>query len=65
MRELAKQVIHSYSAAKTFPYVLEGLRSRNNRTRIESVDLIGFLIDSHGSEVNMECFLIFVLIERY
>ncbi|KAH7857794.1 hypothetical protein Vadar_016518 [Vaccinium darrowii] len=52
MRELAKQVIHSYSAAKTFPYVLEGLRSRNNRTRIESVDLIGFLIDSHGSEVS-------------
>ncbi|KAG5561588.1 hypothetical protein RHGRI_004590 [Rhododendron griersonianum] len=52
MRELAKQVIHSYSAAKTFPYFLEGLRSRNNRTRIESVDLVGFLIDSHGAEVS-------------
>ncbi|KAI8567609.1 hypothetical protein RHMOL_Rhmol02G0135000 [Rhododendron molle] len=52
MRELAKQVIQSYSAAKTFPYVLEGLRSRNNRTRIESVDLVGFLIDSHGAEVS-------------
>lgn len=51
MRELVKQIIHMYSAAKTFPYILEGLRSRNNRTRIESVDLVGFLLDNHASEV--------------
>ncbi|XP_028125682.1 protein MOR1-like isoform X2 [Camellia sinensis] len=51
MRELIKQIIHAFSAAKTFPYVLEGLRSRNNRTRIECVDLVGFLIDNHGAEI--------------
>lgn len=51
MRELIKQIILTYSAAKTFPYILEGLRSRNNRTRIECVDLVGFLLENHGSEV--------------
>lgn len=51
MRELIKQIIHWYSASKTFPYILEGLRSRNNRTRIECVDLVGYLLDNHGSEV--------------
>ncbi|KAL6992610.1 Protein MICROTUBULE ORGANIZATION 1 [Sarracenia purpurea var. burkii] len=51
MRELIKQVVHAYSAAKTFPYILEGLRSRNNRTRIECADLVGFLIDNHGTEI--------------
>ncbi|KAK1421937.1 hypothetical protein QVD17_24703 [Tagetes erecta] len=38
IRELMKQIIHSYSAAKTLPYILEGLRSRNNRARIECAD---------------------------
>nr|XP_043618716.1 protein MOR1 isoform X2 [Erigeron canadensis] len=52
LRELMKQIIHSYSAAKTFPYILEGLRSRNNRTRIECVDLVGFLLDNHGTEIS-------------
>ncbi|KAJ4976564.1 hypothetical protein NE237_001670 [Protea cynaroides] len=51
MRELTKQIVQLYSASKTFPYVLEGLRSKNNRTRIECVDLIGFLIDHHGAEI--------------
>lgn len=51
MRELMKQIVHTYSAQKTFPYILEGLRSKNNRTRIECVDLVGFLIDHHGAEV--------------
>ncbi|CAL5409801.1 unnamed protein product [Camellia sinensis] len=51
MRELIKQIIHAYSAGKTFLYILEGLRSRNNRTRIECVDLVGFLIDNHGAEI--------------
>ncbi|KAI8017486.1 Protein MOR1 [Camellia lanceoleosa] len=51
MRKLIKQIIHGFSAAKTFPYVLEGLRFRNNRTRIECVDLVGFLIDNHGAEI--------------
>lgn len=51
LRELMKQIIHSYSAAKTLPYILEGLRSRNNRTRIECADLVGFLLDNHSAEV--------------
>ncbi|CAN1166552.1 Protein MOR1 [Linum perenne] len=51
MRELTKQIIQAYSAAKTFPYILEGLRSKNNRTRIECADLIGFLIEHHGTEI--------------
>ncbi|WCJ24432.1 ARM repeat superfamily protein [Euphorbia peplus] len=52
MRELTKQIVNSYSAAKTFPYILEGLRSKNNRTRIECADLVGFLIDLHGAEIS-------------
>ncbi|KAK1368575.1 Microtubule organization protein [Heracleum sosnowskyi] len=52
MRELTKLIIHTYSAAKTFPYVLEALRSRNNRTRIECVDLVAYLLDNHGSEIS-------------
>ncbi|KAK1406613.1 hypothetical protein QVD17_42075 [Tagetes erecta] len=52
IRELMKQIIHSYSAAKTLPYILEGLRSRNNRARIECADLVGFLLDNDGSEIS-------------
>ncbi|KAK6149887.1 hypothetical protein DH2020_017412 [Rehmannia glutinosa] len=52
MRELMKQIIHSYSAAKTFPFILEGLRSRNNRTRIECADHVGFLLDNYGAEIS-------------
>ncbi|KAK1432043.1 hypothetical protein QVD17_08932 [Tagetes erecta] len=52
IRELMKQIIHSYSAAKTLPYILEGLRSRNNRARIECADLVGFLLDNNGSEIS-------------
>ncbi|KAL1560195.1 Protein MICROTUBULE ORGANIZATION 1, variant 2 [Salvia divinorum] len=51
MRELMKQVIQTYSAAKTFPYILEGLRSRNNRTRIECADHVGFLLDNYGAKI--------------
>ncbi|GAB2298703.1 Protein MICROTUBULE ORGANIZATION 1, variant 2 [Dionaea muscipula] len=52
MRELMKQIVHIYSAAKFFPYVLEGLRSKNNRTRIECVDVVGVLIENHVSEIS-------------
>nr|DAD22961.1 TPA_asm: hypothetical protein HUJ06_024424 [Nelumbo nucifera] len=51
MRELIKQITHTYSATKIFPYILEGLRSKNNRTRIECVEFVGFLIDNHGAEI--------------
>lgn len=52
MRELMKQIVNIYSASKFLPYVLEGLRSKNNRTRIESADFIEYLIDHYGAEVN-------------
>ncbi|KAF9590615.1 hypothetical protein IFM89_035933 [Coptis chinensis] len=52
MRELTKQIARLYSASKFFPYILEGFRSKNNRTRIECVDLVGFLIDHHGTEIS-------------
>ncbi|KAH9626996.1 hypothetical protein KSS87_017847 [Heliosperma pusillum] len=52
MRELTKRIISVYSAAKLFPYVVEGLRSKNNRTRIECADLVGFLLEHHGSEIS-------------
>ncbi|KDP34897.1 hypothetical protein JCGZ_09185 [Jatropha curcas] len=52
MRELTKQIVQSYSGTKTFPYILEGLRSKNNRTRIECADLVGFLIDHHAAEIS-------------
>ncbi|KAJ4907051.1 Protein MOR1 [Raphanus sativus] len=52
MRELMKQIIQAYSVAKTFPYILEGLRSKNNRTRIECTDIIGYLLETCGTEIN-------------
>ncbi|XP_024016718.1 protein MOR1 isoform X2 [Eutrema salsugineum] len=52
MRELMKQIIHTYSVAKTYPYILEGLRSKNNRTRIECTDLIGYLLETCGTEIS-------------
>ncbi|KXG33604.1 protein MOR1 isoform X1 [Sorghum bicolor] len=51
MGELIKQLVNIYSLPKLLPYVLEGLRSKNNRTRIECVDIIGYFIDHHGTEV--------------
>ncbi|XP_021810024.1 protein MOR1 [Prunus avium] len=52
MRELAKQIVQAYTAAKSFPYILEGLHSKNNRTRIECADLVGYLIDHHVAEIS-------------
>ncbi|XP_057424605.1 protein MOR1 [Lotus japonicus] len=52
MRELTKQFVSVYSASKCFPYILEGLRSKNNRTRIECADLVGFIVDHHSAEIS-------------
>ncbi|CAL0321285.1 unnamed protein product [Lupinus luteus] len=52
MRELTKQIVFIYSASKCFPYILEGLRSKNNRTRIECADLVGYIIDHHVAEIS-------------
>eukprot|EP01018_Ginkgo_biloba_P025077 Gb_07658 [translate_table: standard] len=52
MRELTKLMTCIYPTSKLFTFILEGLRSKNNRTRIESVDLIGFMIDRYGAEIS-------------
>lgn len=52
MRELTKQIVGIYSAARIFPYIIEGLRSKNNRTRIECADVIGFLLENHVAEIS-------------
>ncbi|XP_072993641.1 protein MOR1-like isoform X1 [Typha latifolia] len=52
MRELMKQIVGVYPASKLLPYVLEGLRSKNNRTRIECVDFVGYIIDHYGAEIS-------------
>ncbi|KMT04298.1 hypothetical protein BVRB_8g183730 [Beta vulgaris subsp. vulgaris] len=52
IHELTKQIANVYSAAKLFPYIVEGLRSKNNRTRIECADLVGFLLEHHGAEIS-------------
>ncbi|KAM0898362.1 hypothetical protein ACQ4PT_021964 [Festuca glaucescens] len=51
MGELIKQMMNIYSLPKLLPYILEGLRSKNNRTRIECVDIIGYFMDNNGTEV--------------
>ncbi|THU43931.1 hypothetical protein C4D60_Mb02t02050 [Musa balbisiana] len=51
MREMMKQIVIIYSASKFLPYILEGLRSKNNRTRIECVDFVEYLIDHYGAEI--------------
>ncbi|KAI3709297.1 hypothetical protein L2E82_39057 [Cichorium intybus] len=54
MRGLMKQMISSYSASKIFPYIMEGLHSRNNMTSIECADIVGFLLDKHYAEISEE-----------
>ncbi|KAJ1686606.1 hypothetical protein LUZ63_017996 [Rhynchospora breviuscula] len=51
MRELIKQTVGIYPSQRLFPFVVEGIRSKNNRTRIECSELVGFLIDNHGAEI--------------
>ncbi|XP_047059124.1 protein MOR1-like isoform X2 [Lolium rigidum] len=51
MGELIKQMMNIYPLPKLLPYILEGLRSKNNRTRIECVDIIGYFMDNNGTEV--------------
>lgn len=51
MRELTKLICCIYPTSKLFVYILEGLKSKNNRTRIESVDHVGYMIDRYGVEI--------------
>ncbi|KAH7416157.1 hypothetical protein KP509_14G078100 [Ceratopteris richardii] len=51
MRELTRLICCIYPSSKLFVYILEGLKSKNNRTRIESVDHVGYMIDRFGVEI--------------
>jgi len=56
IRELTRQIVSIYPAAKVFPYIVEGFHSKNNRTRIECADLVGQLLENHLSEVTLQKF---------
>ena len=40
-----------YPASKVFCFMIEGLKSKNNRTRIECVENVEFMIEQCGIEV--------------
>ncbi|KAJ3669122.1 hypothetical protein LUZ60_011072 [Juncus effusus] len=52
MRELIKQTVNIFPAQKLLPFIVEGMRSKNNRTRIECADLVGFFIENHNNEIS-------------
>ncbi|CAL5442075.1 unnamed protein product [Camellia sinensis] len=51
LRSEVSSLIVSMPQNDLMKYFREDLRSRNNRTRIECVDLVGFVIDNHGAEI--------------
>ncbi|CAL5437035.1 unnamed protein product [Camellia sinensis] len=51
LRSKVSSLIVSMPQNDHMKYFREDLRSRNNRTQIECVDLVGFLIDNHGAEI--------------
>ncbi|KAG0450884.1 hypothetical protein HPP92_026450 [Vanilla planifolia] len=51
MRELLKQMVSVYPTSKLLAYILQGLSSKNSRTKIECVELIGWLMDHNGAEI--------------
>jgi cytoskeleton-associated protein 5 len=57
IRELTRLLCHIYPPSKVFAYVVEGLRSKNNRTRVECVDAIGYMVEEYGIEVIPTCCL--------
>lgn len=50
-RELVRLLCCLYPSSKIFTFLLDGLRSKNNRTKIECVEQLGFLIERYGVEV--------------
>ncbi|GBG84830.1 hypothetical protein CBR_g39205 [Chara braunii] len=51
MRELMRQISSIYPPSRLFAFIVEGVRSKNNRTRVECVDQLGSMIDRHGIEI--------------
>jgi cytoskeleton-associated protein 5 len=48
MRGLFKQLCNVYPSSKTFRFVLDGLKSKNWRTRVECLEELTSLINRHG-----------------
>ncbi|XP_066599618.1 protein mini spindles isoform X2 [Prorops nasuta] len=48
VRALFKQIALVYPVSKLFPYVMEGLKSKNARQRTECLDQVGSLIENYG-----------------
>lgn len=57
VRELIRLLCSIYSAPKVFGFITDGLKSKNNRTRIECVENIEFMIEQCGIEVHFGFFL--------
>jgi cytoskeleton-associated protein 5 len=51
IRELTRLLCSIYPAPKVFVYMTDGLKSKNNRTRIECVENIEFMIEQCGVEI--------------
>ncbi|KAG0602469.1 hypothetical protein M758_10G016500 [Ceratodon purpureus] len=51
IRELTRLLCSIYPAPKVFGYMVDGLKSKNNRTRIECVENIEFMIEQCGIEI--------------
>ena len=51
VRELIRLLCSIYPAPKVFGFITDGLKSKNNRTRIECVENIEFMIEQCGIEV--------------
>ncbi|KAG0567085.1 hypothetical protein KC19_7G108600 [Ceratodon purpureus] len=51
VRELIRLLCSIYPAPKVFGFMTDGLKSKNNRTRIECVENIEFMIEQCGIEI--------------
>ncbi|KAL2612993.1 hypothetical protein R1flu_024685 [Riccia fluitans] len=50
-RELLRLLCCLYPSSKIFGFLVDGLRSKNNRTKIECVEQLGYLMERFGVEV--------------
>lgn len=51
VRDICKLITSIYPASKMFTYLMEGLASKNSKSRMECCDELGFLITKFGMEV--------------
>ncbi|XP_044737477.1 protein mini spindles isoform X3 [Chrysoperla carnea] len=51
VRALFNQITYIYPASKFFPYMMDGLKSKNARQRTECLDELGLLIKSFGMQI--------------